>query len=207
MNRSGWHWKSRLLVVVVLVTVLGVVPAQAAAQDNVAQDLTGLSEEAVTVAVYHGRIIDLAHDWESARACLVWPDAIDTPECFDTEKEMDRRIVELEKMTGDVPAVEAFGGGVASSGTSCSGYLRLYDGSFYTGAVLHIRGRFQWFDLVAFNFNQRTSSFKIGPCSAYFADFAGGGGAWYPISQTEAYDVAAVMNSGWNNDVSSLYIT
>lgn len=197
MNKSGSHSKSRSLVVIVLVTALGVAPAQAAAQDsmaqdNVAQDLTGLSEDAVTVAVYGGRIIDLANNWEGARACLVWSDAIDTPECFDTEEEMDRRIVELEKMTGDVAAVEVFGGGVAASGTSCSGYLRLYDGSFYTGAVLYIRGRFQWFDLASFNFNQRTSSFKIGPCSAYFADFAGGGGAWYPISQTEAYDVALV---------------
>lgn len=202
MNKSGRYWKSKSLVVIVLVTALGVVPAQAAAQDDV-----HLSGDAVTVAVYGGRIIDLANNWEGAQACLVWPDAIDAPECFDTEEEMDHRIGELEKMTGDVPAVEVLGGSVAASGTSCSGYLRLYDGSFYTGAVLYIRGRFQWFDLVAFNFNQRTSSFKIGPCSAYFADFAGGGGAWYPISQTEAYDVAAVMNSGWNNDVSSLYIT
>jgi len=202
VSKSGWRWQLGSLLVVVFVTTLGVVPALAATQDDV-----GLSGDAGTVAVYNDRIIDVAKDWEGAGACLVWPEAINAPECFDTERQMDRRIAELEKLTGNSASTAVGGGGPEAAGTSCSGYLRLYDGTSYTGAVLYLRGRYQWFDLASFNFNQRTSSFKIGPCSAYFADYAAGGGAWYPTSQTQAYDVAATMVSGWNNDVSSVYIT
>ncbi len=202
MSKQGWRWQLGPLLIVVLVTTIGVVPALAVPQDDI-----GLSEDAETVAVYDDRIIDMAKDWEGAGACLVWPEAIDTPECFDTEKQMNRRIAELEKLTGNIQSAAVVGGGPEARGTSCSGYLRLYDGTSYTGAVLYLRGRYQWFDLVSFNFNQKTSSFKIGPCSAYFADYAAGGGDWYPTSQTQAYDVAATMVSGWNNDVSSVYIT
>jgi hypothetical protein len=140
---------------------------------------------------------------------MVWPEELDRPECFRTEAEMDRRIAELEELidVGVLATVRQSGGGAAASGTNCSGYLRLYDGTYYTGAALYIRGRFQWVDLAPLNFNNKTSSFKMGPCSAYFADLSGGGGAWYPTADTQAYDVAATMASGWNNDVTSLYIT
>lgn len=98
-------------------------------------------------------------------------------------------------------------GGVLLASSDCSGYLRLYDGTGYTGAVLYLRGRFQWHNLADYGFDQRTSSYRIGPCSAYFADYADGGGSWYPTSLTEAYDSASSMTSGWDNDVSSVYIT
>lgn len=195
---NGWS----MPVVAAVVTTLGMFPAVALAQGN-----THSSESSGTPAVYGDRQIDMSRDWEGAGACLVWPEAIEVPECFETEEQMNRRIAELEKMTGDTPRATAVGGGQTASGTSCSGDVSLYDGTSYTGAALHIRSRYQWFNLASFNFDQRTSSFKIGPCSAYLADLAAGGGAWYPTSQTEAYDVAPTMVSGWNNDVSSIYIT
>ena len=46
-----------------------------------------------------------------------------------------------------------------------------------------------------------------GACSAYFADYEWGGGGWYPTYLTQAWDQNASMISGWNNDVSSVYIT
>ena len=48
---------------------------------------------------------------------------------------------------------------------------------------------------------------QIGACAAWFADWANGGGEWYPTSATGAYDRAPTMLSGWDNDVSSVYIT
>lgn len=202
MSEQRWSWMSASILAVTLATMLGAVPALAMEPGD-----AGQSGRSATVAVYGDRIIDMADDWEGAGACLVWPETIEVPECFETEEQMNHRIAELEKMTGDTPRAAAVGGGQTASGTSCSGNVSLYDGTSYTGAALHIRSRYQWFNLASFNFDQRTSSFKIGPCSAYLADLAAGGGAWYPTSQTEAYDVAPTMVSGWNNDVSSVYIT
>ncbi|MDE0607367.1 MAG: hypothetical protein OXH78_09460 [Acidimicrobiaceae bacterium] len=154
-------------------------------------------------AVFGSEAIDISEDWGDATACLVWPDQLDVPECFATEAELAQRVASIE-------AEQAAGfqhGASAASGANCSGYLKLYDGTSYTGSALWLRGRLQWFNLASFNFDQKTSSFKIGPCSAYFADLASGGGSWYPTSDTEAYDVASTMLSGWDNDVSSVYIT
>lgn len=202
MRKRPWHWRLGPMLAVALATTLGVPPVQAAARNDM-----GLSEDAETPAVYGDRHIDLSKDWEGAGACLVWSEAIDTPECFDTEEQMDHRIAELEEMTADTHGTAVEGDTPAPRDTSCSGDLRLYDGTSHTGAALHLRDRYRWFDLASFNFDQRTSSFEIGPCSAYFADYSAGGGAWYPTSQTEAYDVAPTMASGWDNDVSSIYIT
>lgn len=154
-------------------------------------------------AVFGSEAIDISENWGDATACLVWPDQLDVPECFATEAELAQRVagIEAEQSAGFQH------GASAASGANCSGYLKLYDGTSYTGSALWLRGRVQWFNLASFNFDQKTSSFKVGPCSAYFADLASGGGSWYPTSNTQAYDVAPTMLSGWDNDVSSVYIT
>ncbi|MDX2343690.1 MAG: hypothetical protein QNL26_07545 [Acidimicrobiia bacterium] len=161
-----------------------------------------------TAALFEGAIIDMSTDWEGAGACLVWPEAVDTPECFRTEAEMDKRIAELERQLAQADTDSRQTVGSATMGvTNCSSSVRLYDGTSYTGSALYLRGRQVWYNLVDSNFNQKTSSFKIGACSAYFTDLAGGTGDWYPTSQTQAYDVATSMTSRWNNDVSSVWIT
>ncbi|MDX2342893.1 MAG: hypothetical protein QNL12_03790 [Acidimicrobiia bacterium] len=161
-----------------------------------------------TPALFEGDLIDMSSDWDGAGACMVWPEAVDTPECFRTEAEMDKRIAELERQLPQAEADIRQTLGSATMGvTYCSSSVRLYDGTSYTGAVLYLRGRQVWYNLVDSGFNQKTSSFKIGACSAYFADLAGGTGDWYPTSQTQAYDVATSMASGWDNDVSSVWIT
>lgn len=191
----------QVMLVLVAAVVLAGVPAYAASgSDGAVQPGAG------TAARYGDRVIDLARSWEGAGACVVWPEMLETPECFDTEAEMNRRIDQLE--TGLDPAsVGVSSGTAASSGVSCASYLRLYDGTWYTGAVLYLRGRWQWFNLADYGFDQRTSSYRIGACSARFADWRNGGGSRYPTSLTEAYDQAPTMLSGWDNDVSSVYIT
>ncbi len=184
----------------VAAAVLAGVPAYAASgSDSSGQPGAG------TAARYGEQVIDLARGWEGAGACVVWPEMLEVPECFDTEAEMNRRIGELE--TGMAASTGVSTGTRATSGSSCASYLRLYDGTWYTGAVLYLRGRWQWFNLADYGFDQRTSSYRIGACSARFADRRNGSGDRYPTSLTEAYDVAPTMLSGWNNDVSSVYIT
>jgi len=153
-----------------------------------------------TPALFDGEIIDISADWGGATACLVAPDLVDIPECFRTEAEMNERIGQLGMGAGG-PLTNAT---VAS--TTCSGFLRLYDGTSYSGTSLALNVRGKWINLTSYGFDQRTSSFKIGACSAYFADLVDGGGSWYPTGDTQAYDQSPSMISGWNNDLSSLYI-
>ena len=205
MKKGIWH-RGYLLALGLITMFLAATTTPASATANEAGELVSFR----TPALFDGEFIDMAQDWGEADACIVWAEALPTPECFRTEAERDARVAELEakleaRNAGSL--LSQIGSQAAMRGTNCSGYLKLYDGTFYSGASLYLRGRFQWFDLASFNFNNRTSSFKIGPCSAYFADLSGGGGAWYPTSQTQAYDTATTMVSGWNNDVSSLYIT
>jgi hypothetical protein len=159
-------------------------------------------------AKFEGATLDLAVSWGDAEACLVWRERVSVAECFRTEAQMDARIAQVERISHDAGAstldsAEAS----ATSSSECSGYLRLYDGTSYSGTILYLRSRYQWHNLADYGFDQRTSSYKIGPCSAYLADYVNGGGDWYPTYLTQAYDQAASMLSGWNNDVSSVYIT
>lgn len=122
------------MLLVVAAAVLAGVPAQATVHDE-APGIRGTEIE----AVYGDQMIDLSQGWQGAGACVVWPDVLDRPECFDTEAGMDRRIAELEA-TDAIPPVDVVSGGTtAVSGSSCASYLRLYDDTFYTGAVLYLR--------------------------------------------------------------------
>jgi hypothetical protein len=178
-----------LFLAAVIVLVVAVVPYAASAAPAGAAD--------TIEAVFEGRPIDLSNGWGEAQACVVWNDA-SVVECFRTEEEMDKRIAELEgELVSKLPI---------NAQAQCSGYMRLYKDSSYSGQVLYIRDRLQWINLSAYSFSNVTSSFKIGPCSTYLADGDSGGGSWYPTSQSEAWDVAPSMASGWNDRISSVYI-
>jgi len=155
-------------------------------------------------ATFEGTTLNLAESWGDATACMVWPEAVEQIECFATEAELDARIAGLEVQFG-VDTKSGPTEGLLGS-TQCSSYLKMYDGTWYSGSVLYLRSKYQWHNLVNYGFNQRTSSFKVGACSTYFADYNNGGGAWYPTYATQAYDQSPTMMSGWNNDVSSVYI-
>lgn len=152
------------------------------------------------VAGFETSTLHLASSWGEAKACVIWSEE-GIAECFRTEAAMDAFLANL-----DGRQREFEGPSSAAAGSACSGYLRLYDGAGYGTPVLSLRDRYQWQNLSNFGFNQKVSSFKVGPCATDFADYANGGGGWYPWYLTEAYDQAASMISGWNNDVSSIYI-
>lgn len=145
---------------------------------------------------FEGQLFDMSDGWGDATACWVGEDSV--ARCFSSEAEMDRRIADELA----VPALDA----PMAAESSCSGYLKMYDYTGFAGPVLYLTTRLEWLNLTNYGFNQKASSYKIGPCSATFADLADGAGARYPTYLTEAYDQSSSMLSGWDNDVSSVYI-
>jgi len=194
---------------IALITMIAVaVPSMTAAS----AEPSAVDETVATLAMFEGQLIDISQDWGEATACAVSEDPRDPLECFRTEAEMNAHIGSLSaSVQGSTKSLTtptaAAGSTVTLAGTYCSASLRLYSGTSYTGSVLWLSVRHRWLNLANYGFNQRTSSFKIGACSSYFADYSNGGGGWYPTGSTQAYDVSSSMISGWNNDVSSVYIT
>ena len=199
--------RSRRLSVVLVVLGFGVAAvtaggtALAASQTDAEPQATAEGE----LAVLEGRVIDLSSDWEGAEACVVYPD--DTmSECFASEAELEKRVADLADAATASTTARAAGPPIVAASSSCGSYLKLYDGTYYGSPSLWLSTRLQWLNLANYGFNQKTSSFKVGACSSYFADGAWGGTPWYPTYLTQAYDVGPTMLSGWNNDVSSVYI-
>lgn len=153
-----------LLVVGATVGLVGLVPVRAEVDKAV-------SNPAGVTATFEGRRISLEEGWGEASACLIWNE-IGVSECFRTETQMDARIAELE---ASLQSADLEDNGIQTAGATCSGYLRLYDGTSYGSPVLYLRDRFQWLNLSGYGFDQKTSSYKVGPCYAYFADYANGG--------------------------------
>lgn len=178
----------RLVLVLIVSVFMAALPALGEADESM-DHRTGV------IAEFEGELIDLSEGWGDARACAAWTSDKDV-ECFRTEAELLERAEELEL------------GQVSGSGSvlaACSSSLRLYDGLSYTVPVLYLYEQ-TWTNLSSFGFSNRTSSYKVGGCSAYFADGANGGGDWYPTHLTQSWDLASSMISGWNNRVSSVYI-
>lgn len=90
--------------------------------------------------------------------------------------------------------------------SSCSSPVRLYDYTGYGTPTLSIYSRGIWLDLSSYGFDNRTASYTIGACSAYFADGTSGGGSWYSGS-TSAYSANPDMGSSWRDRISSIYLT
>lgn len=199
---TGFRRAGVFLAVSILLGVATVASAATASEEAQADGVP---------AVFDGAVIDLSEGWRGAEACLYWPELLDTAECFHTEEQMDTRIAELDRQVepsqrdGATASLRP-NSSAALASANCSGYLRLYGGVNYGSPVLYLRSRWTWLNLSAFGFNNQTSSYKVGPCSAYFADLSNGGGDWYPTYVTEAYNQSSNMISGWNNDVSSVYL-
>ncbi len=143
------------------------------------------------VADFEGQRINLAEGWGEARACT--SDGVVTT-CYRSEAAMDR-----------AGAVAVSSGGVVPLAT-CSSSLRLYRSTSYGGAVLQLTTRGTYINLSGYGFDNDTSSYKVGACSSGFYDGASGGAPTYPGS-TSANASATSMVSGWDNRVSSVYIS
>jgi hypothetical protein len=164
------------IAVALAVVALGVAPmaARAAPPDK------------DVIASFEGGWLDLAHDWGPAHAC--YSDNVST-RCYRTKAEMD--------------AVEGRNGSVNPL-VSCSSPLTLYSDTEHGGNTVSLSTRGTYLALSTYGFDNVTSSYQIGACSAHFYDTSTGG-TTYP-GTTTAGSSALSMVSGWDNRVSSVYI-
>ncbi len=170
------------LVTGVFACLVWLAPAGSAAADSRRVD------EASVIASFEGSWIRLAEGWGDARACT--SDDAGT-RCYRSEAEMDAAEVALNPATVTPMA-------------DCSSSVRLYQNTNYGGSVLELKQRGVTISLSPYGFNNVTSSYKIGACSARFYDTTSGGGL-YPGS-TSANVWASSMATGWNDRVGSVYI-
>ena len=94
--------------------------------------------------------------------------------------------------------------GFVRGAMTCSSSVRLYDGTSFTGSVLSLSIQWQTLNLSSYGFDNRTSSYRIGPCGADFYSGANTAGSLYG-GATWAGASASSMGS-WNNILSSVYI-
>jgi hypothetical protein len=153
-----------------------------------------------SIATFEGTLIDLSQGWGEAAACAVTDDGTT---CYRTEAEMDAALAVSDPMAVTVASasIEASG---ATTSVTCSSSLRLYDGTSFTTPVLSLSTRGILISPAANGFDNKTSSFKVGACSAKLYDGASGTNQ-YPGS-TAANVQASSMQSGWNNVISSVLI-
>jgi hypothetical protein len=151
-----------------------------------------------SAASFEGKVIDLSLGWGEAKACI---ELGDHTECFRTEKQM----TDAHPDSLDSKSQIASTGEAQTLSAVCSSSLRLYNGTSYGGTVLTLTTRQQILNLSGYGFDNLTSSYKVGACSASFNSAANLGGSVYPGS-TSAGSSATSMLAGWDNVVSSVYI-
>jgi hypothetical protein len=83
--------------------------------------------------------------------------------------------------------------------------LRLFADASYGGRELDFYDRGYWQNLSTWSFDNQLSSYKVGACGVYLADYANGGGSWYPGNTSAGHDEPTML-SGWNDRISSIYI-
>lgn len=149
-------------------------------------------------ATFEGTTLDLSTSWGDARAC--WVDEEETT-CYRTEAALDRALVKAG-LLADAPGRPDVEGARAAS---CNSSLRVYSGNYYTGYLLYLSARWTWINLSWFAFDNVTSSYKIGSCSATFRSGSYGTGMTY-WGGTNAWSQRVSM-PGWDNVLSSLYIS
>lgn len=148
-----------------------------------------------SLALFEGSQIDLSQGWGEAKACVVYGGG--TVECFRDGAGLLARETQLEttRMAAAPTAATA----------TCSTPLRLFADSSYGGRELDFYDRGYWQNLSTWSFDNQLSSYKVGGCGVYLADFANGGGSWYPGNTSPGHN-EPVMSSGWNDRISSIYI-
>ncbi len=159
-----------------------------------------------STAAYDGGEIELADGgWDGARACAVIDE---TSQCFASEAEMNDWLATEASASNPGSGLSALGSGrfeaPSAYALTCASSLRLYEHGGFGGRVLYLSSRGLWFNLRDFSFDNKTSSFKVGACTGYLAEYSSGGGGWYPGSG--AYASVPVMYSSWNDRISSTYV-
>ncbi len=143
------------------------------------------------IASFENKKIDLSKEWGAAKACGVWQNAV---ECFRTVSDLDDKAAAVAK-SRTAPGIRA----------RCSTPLQLGEHNSLRGRVLRFYDRGSWQNLGSYNFNDKTSSYRTGACTAHLAEHNDGRGYWYP-GNTGPNHYEASMRSGWNDRVSSIKI-
>lgn len=151
------------------------------------------AQEPSVIASFEGGWIRLADGWGEAQACT--SDGL-VARCYRSEAEMDA-------VEGGWPPVQK--SGLAPLVDCALPALRIYRGGSWGGNVLQLTARYTVIDLAPHGFDNDTSSYTVGPCAARFYD-TNSGGTLYP-GTTSAGASSASMSSGWDNRVSSVYIS
>lgn len=177
---------------VMLAAVAAAGPGSSALAEASPSGLAGDPSEALLA----GAVIDLADGWGSAGACAELGDSV---ECYRTEPELLDAHPELVAEVAPRVNTEV----VAAA--ACSSSLRLYRSTGYGGSALYLTTRSVVQNLSSFGFDNDTSSYRVGACSAAFYSGANLSGSQYPGS-TGANASASSMAGGWDNVVSSVII-
>jgi hypothetical protein len=184
-----------LVALAICLTAVASLPAAAAS----AADAEG-------EATFDGETIVLDDgSWDGARACAVVADGV---QCFATEAEMNAWLAGGAGAGGAATEGQTFQRAAfaqaATMALSCSSTLRLYEHGGFTGRILYFSSRAQWFNLGDYGFANKTSSFRVGACSSYMADYNNGGGSWYPGGG--AFASVGVISGSWNDRINSIYL-
>jgi hypothetical protein len=148
-------------------------------------------------AIFEQGEIDLGESWGDATACIEFDDHT---ECFRTEDELLAAYPEYGSTSAAAPS------GDFTPMSVCSTSLRLYRSTGFTGGTLVLTTRAVVLNLSTYGFDNDTSSYRVGACASTFWAGASGSGSVYP-GPTGANASASSMLSGWNNVVSSVYIS
>src|SRR6266496_2950245 len=145
--------------------------------------VTGVQTCALPI-FFEGKPIDLSKGWGDARACLVARVA-SVVECFRDQAGLASRESQLQAQIASSPELAA---------TSCSGPLRLFADASYGGRELDFYDRGYWQNLSTWSFDNQLSSYKVGACGVYLADYANGGGSWYPGNTSAGHDEPTMLS-------------
>ena len=159
----------------------------------VAEAASDQADTGGVIATFEGKTFDISAGWGTSRArpeiqaCHVTETTVD---CYRSEADMKVALSEASP--------------TAVLAANCGSTLRLYDGTSHTGAVLSLSQRGSILSLSTYGFDNRTSSYRVGACSSTF--YNGIGTSPHP-GNTAANASATSMPSGWNNVISSVYIS
>lgn len=160
--------------------------------------VTASTANMVTPAVYKGRVIDLAHGWNGAKACAV----IKTGDvrCYSSEAEQWR---ELAKLRSPQPPTATLDTDVYCLNRTDL-YLILYENTNYGGASLSLNIADVWHNLSSYSFDDITSSWRNNTyCTATAATGTSGAGSQLSLA---ARSQNADVGTTWNDVISSAYI-
>lgn len=155
---------------------------------------------------------DSTRFWTDAQACV---ETLQRLECYASEDALlndhPDLVASLDAKRSASSVDDRSPEGVATSSpgavtmASCAPSVRLYRSTSFGGSVLYLTTRGMVLNLANYGFDNDTSSYSVGGCSASFFSAANAGGSVYP-GWTAAGSSSASMVAGWDNTVSSVYI-